>query len=148
MNPMQIAVEEAKKAFKLNEVPVGAVIVKKGEIISKAHNLIEKNRSSLYHAEIIAIKKAQKYLNDWRLNGCKIYVTLEPCLMCAGAIINSRIDEVIFGLRDEKFGAVVSKLNAFEIQFNHEVKYKMDRTFEDEIKELMQNFFKRLRNKG
>ncbi len=145
MNFMKVALEEAKKAFKINEVPIGAVIVKENRIIGSGYNLVETKQSSIYHAEIIAIKKAQKYLKNWRLSGCKIFVTVEPCVMCAGAIINSRIDEVIFGLKEEKFGAIVSKIRVFEAKFNHKVNFKFDNTFEKEIKTLMQDFFIRKR---
>ena len=142
MNFMKIAIEEAKKAFKNNEVPIGAVIVKDGKVISTGFNLVESKNSSLYHAEIIAIKKAQKFLKDWRLNECTLYVTVEPCLMCTGAIINSRIKKVVFGLKEEKFGAIVSKIKINEYKFNHKFEFEIDETYSDEIKNLMQLFFK------
>jgi tRNA(adenine34) deaminase len=99
---MRKALAEAKKAYKAGEVPVGAVIVKNGEIIASAHNSIEKNRSVLCHAETAAIKKAEKILGDWRLDGCDLYVTLEPCPMCAGAIVQSRIRNLYYAVADDK----------------------------------------------
>ena len=142
---MEVALKEAKKAYKLNEVPVGAVIVKDNVIISKAYNLREKNNSSLSHAEILCIKKACKKLGTWRLEGCDMYVTLEPCSMCAGAIINSRIKNVYIGASDEKTGAVGSVLNLFtDYKFNHNVNFEKG-ILEDECKNLLQEFFKELR---
>ena len=94
---MQVALKEAKKAYKKLEIPVGAVIVKNGEIIAKAHNIKEEKKDTTKHAEIIAIQKASKKLESWRLNDCELYVTLEPCPMCAGAIIQSRIKKVYIG---------------------------------------------------
>jgi tRNA(adenine34) deaminase len=109
----------AKKAAKKDEVPVGAVIVRDGRIIAKAHNLRESRRSPLAHAETIAIAKAARRLGGWRLSGCTIYVTLEPCPMCAGAIIGARIDEVVFGAYDPKAGACGSLYNLAEGRLNH-----------------------------
>ncbi len=145
MNYMQFAIEEAKKAYSLNEVPIGAVIVHNGKIIGKGFNLVEMRKSSLYHAELIAIKKAQKYLKDWRLYECTLYVTVEPCLMCTGAIINSRIKKVIFALTEEKFGAIISRIKIENFKFNHKFDFEIDPEFSDEVKFLMQNFFKNKR---
>ncbi len=103
------AIAEAEKALKKDEVPIGAIIVKNGKIIARAHNLTEKKQSAVYHAEIIAIGKACKKLKSWRLNGTEIYVTAEPCAMCAGAIANARIDKVYFGAYERKSGCAVSK---------------------------------------
>ena len=108
---MKIALQEAKKAYNKLEVPVGCVIVKNGEIIAKAHNLKETKYDTTKHAEILAIQKASKKLKSWRLIDCQMYVTLEPCSMCAGAIINSRIKKLYYGAKDEKTGAVGSILN-------------------------------------
>ena len=94
---MLVALEQAKKAYKKNEIPIGAIVVKNGKIISKAHNIREKKQNALLHAEIIAINKACKKLKSWRLDGCDIYVTLEPCLMCFGAMLNARIENIYFG---------------------------------------------------
>ncbi len=108
---MKEALKEAEKAYKKLEVPVGAVIVKDGKIIAKAYNQKEEKKSPTKHAEIIAIEKACKKLDNWRLNGCEMFVTLEPCPMCAGAIINSRIDKLYIGAKEEKSGACGSKIN-------------------------------------
>ena len=111
MNPyMKEALLEAYKAYKKGEVPVGAVIEKDGEIIARAHNLTETKQKATAHAEILAIEKASEVLGAWRLKGCNIYVTLEPCAMCTGAIINSRIDTVHVGARDPERGAVLSRI--------------------------------------
>ena len=119
---MKQALKEAEKALKKLEVPVGAIIVKDNKIISRAYNLKEIKKDTTYHAEIEAIKKASKKLNSWRLNDCEMYVTLEPCAMCAGAIINSRIKKLYFGTSDEKTGACGSVLNLLEdYKFNHKV---------------------------
>ena len=119
------ALKEAKKAYKKGEVPVGAVIVKNGEIIARGHNLKEIKNDTTKHAEIIAIQKASRKLEAWRLEDCEMYVTLEPCTMCAGAMINSRIKKVIIGTKDPKTGACGSVLNLFEdYTFNHKVEYE------------------------
>ena len=117
---MKEALKEAKKAYKKLEVPVGCVIVKDGKIIARAHNLKETKYDTTKHAEILAIKKASKKLESWRLIDCDMYVTLEPCPMCAGAIIQSRIKNLYYGASDEKTGAVGSVLNLMEdFKFNH-----------------------------
>lgn len=116
---MKEALKEAQKAYNKLEIPVGAVIVKDGKIISKAHNIKEEKQDTTKHAEIIAIQKASKKLETWRLNDCEMYVTLEPCSMCAGAIIQSRIKKVYIGTMDEKTGACGSVLNLFkDFKFN------------------------------
>ena len=111
---MKEALKEAKKAYDKLEIPVGAVIVRDNKIIARAHNLKELKQDTTKHAEILAIKKASKKLNNWRLTDCEIYVTLEPCPMCAGAIINSRIKKVYIGAKDLKTGACGSKLNLLQ----------------------------------
>ena len=117
---MKEALKEAKKAYKKLEVPVGCVIVKDGKIIARAHNLKETKYDTTKHAEILAIQKASKKLESWRLIDCDMYVTLEPCPMCAGAIIQSRIKNLYYGACDEKTGAVGSVLNLMEdFKFNH-----------------------------
>ena len=118
---MKEALKEAKKAYEKLEVPVGAVIVKNGKIIARAHNLKETKKDTTKHAEILAIEKASKKLNAWRLLDCEMYITLEPCSMCAGAIINSRIKKIYIGALDEKTGAAGSVLNLFDYKFNHKV---------------------------
>ena len=142
---MKEALKEAKKAYDKLEVPVGCVIVKDGKIIARAHNLKETKKDTTNHAEIIAIKKASKKLESWRLNGCDLYVTLEPCSMCAGAIINSRISNVYFGAKDDKTGAVGSVFNLFEDYiFNHKVEYK-GQVLEEECEKILKDFFIKLR---
>ena len=119
---MKQALKEAEKAYKKLEVPVGAVIVKDGKIIARAHNQKETRTDTTKHAEILAIQKASKKLESWRLIDCEMYVTLEPCSMCAGAMINSRIKKVYIGAMDEKTGAAGSVLNLFnDYTFNHKV---------------------------
>jgi tRNA(adenine34) deaminase len=116
---MAEAIALAKKAAKKDEVPVGAVIVKDGRIIARGYNRRETRKSPLAHAEILAIGKAARRLGGWRLSGCTLYVTLEPCPMCAGAIVNARIDEVVFGAYDPKAGACGSLYNLTEGKLNH-----------------------------
>ena len=142
---MKEALKEAKKAYDKLEVPVGAVIVKDGKIIARAHNLKETKFDTTRHAEILAIQKASKKLNSWRLLDCEMYVTLEPCSMCAGALINSRIKKVQIGASDEKTGAVGSVLNLLDdYTFNHKVEYEKG-ILQDECEELLKDFFKNLR---
>lgn len=142
---MKEALKEAKKAYDKLEVPVGAVIVKDGKIISRAHNLKETKTDTTKHAEIIAIQKASKKLNSWRLIDCQMYITLEPCSMCAGAIINSRIKKIYIGAMDEKTGAAGSVLNLFEdYTFNHKVEVEKG-ILKEECENILKNFFKELR---
>lgn len=143
---MKEALKEAKKAYKKEEIPVGAVIVKDGKIIARGHNLKETKVDTIKHAEIIAIQKAEKKLNSWRLEDCYMYVTLEPCSMCAGAIINSRIKKVYIGTMDEKTGACGSVLNLFEYNFNHKVELETG-ILKEECRKIIQEFFKSLRIK-
>lgn len=117
---MRIALKCAKKGAELDEVPVGAVIIREGKVIAKAHNLKEKKSCSIYHAEIAAMQKACKVIGDWHLDECDIFVTLEPCAMCAGALINSRIRGVYFGAYDPKAGCAGSLYNLLQDErFNH-----------------------------
>ena len=144
---MKEALKEAKKAYKKKEVPVGVVIVKDDKIIARAYNQKERKNSPIKHAEIIAIEKACKKLNNWRLNDCEMYVTLEPCPMCAGAIINSRIKKVYIGAIQEKTGACGSKVDLIE---EYKTETKIDVEFgilKDKCLNLVQNFFKELRKK-
>ena len=143
---MKEALKEAKKAYKKEEIPVGAVIVKDGKIIARGHNLKETKVDTIKHAEVIAIQKAEKNLNSWRLEDCYMYVTLEPCSMCAGAIINSRIKKVYIGTMDEKTGACGSVLNLFEYNFNHKVELETG-ILKEECRKIIQEFFKSLRIK-
>ena len=142
---MKEALKEAKKAYDKLEIPVGAVIVKDGKIIARAHNQKETKCDTTNHAEILAIQKASKKLNSWRLIDCEMYVTLEPCSMCAGAIINSRIKKVYIGTMDEKTGAVGSVFNLFnDYTFNHKVEYETG-ILKNECEEIIKRFFKELR---
>lgn len=142
---MKAALKEAKKAYDKLEVPVGAVIVKDRKIIARAHNLKETKNDTTKHAEILAIQKASKKLNSWRLIDCEMYVTLEPCLMCAGALINSRIKKVYIGASDQKTGAVGSVFNLLEdYTFNHKVEYEKG-VLQDECESILKEFFKELR---
>ena len=142
---MKEALKEAKKAYKKLEVPIGAIIVKDGKIIARAHNLREKKQSSLAHAEIIAIKKACEKLESWRLDGADLYVTLEPCAMCAGAITQARINKVYFGAKDEKNGCVGSIANIFDdIPTTHRVKYEY--VDNRDCSNILTKFFKELRH--
>ena len=115
---MQLAIKQAKKALKYNEVPVGAIIVKNNKIISKAFNKKEKNKDTTKHAEIIAISKACKKTKNWRLDDCEIYVTMEPCMMCCGAIEQSRIKKIVYCIPNSNFGAVESKFKILENNIN------------------------------
>ena len=142
---MKEALKEAKKAYEKLEVPVGAVIVKDEKIIARGHNLKETKKDTTRHAEIIAIEKASKKLGAWRLLDCEMYVTLEPCSMCAGAMINSRIKKLYIGAIDEKTGAVGSVLNLLEdYKFNHNIEVEKGILKED-CEKILKDFFKNLR---
>ena len=143
---MTRAIELAKQAAFDGEIPVGAVIARGGEIIAEGRNLRENGRNALYHAEIIAIDNACKALDSWRLDDCIMYVTLEPCPMCTGAIINSRISKVVYGAYDLKAGSVDSVIDLFNLPYNHRPEVQAG-FMENECKELMTDFFKNLRNK-
>ena len=142
---MREALKEAKKAYDKLEVPVGCVIVKDGKIIARGHNLKETKQDTTKHAEMIAIQKASKKLNSWRLLDCEMYVTLEPCSMCAGAIIQSRIKKIYIGTLDEKTGAAGSVLNLFEdYTFNHKVEVETG-ILKTDCENILKAFFKELR---
>lgn len=144
---MEQALKEAKKAYQKEEVPIGAVIVKDGKIIARAYNLKEVKHDTTEHAEIRAIKKASKKLGAWRLSDCEMYTTLEPCPMCAGALIQARIKKVNIGTMDEKTGACGSVLNLLkDHKFNHQVEVEYG-ILENECKEILQDFFKELRKR-
>jgi len=139
---MNLAIKEAKKANKKNEVPVGAIIVKDNKIISKAYNLKETKKCAVFHAEILAIKKASKKLKSWNLSGCSIFVTKEPCLMCYGAILSSRMDNIYFGAYDKKYGLEVEKYKELnEKGFNHKANV-IGGVLEEKCGSLLTNFFK------
>lgn len=142
---MKLAYKEAEKAFMEDEVPVGCVIVKDGKVIAKAHNKKEKKNSAIFHAEIECINKATKKLNNWNLKGCDMYVTLEPCMMCTGAAVNSRIDRIIFGCRDPKGGALVSNVEFKKIGgLNHYPEIE-EGVLSDQCSEILKEFFRRKR---
>lgn len=144
---MKEALKEALKAYDKLEVPVGAVIVKDGKIVARAHNVKEEKKDTTKHAEILAISKASKKLESWRLIDCEMYVTLEPCSMCAGALINSRIKKVYIGTMDLKTGACGSVFNLLEdYTFNHKVEVETG-IMQEECEELLKQFFKELRTK-
>ena len=145
---MKEALKEARKAYKKEEVPVGAVIVKNGKVLARAHNLKETKNSSIFHAEILAIEKACKKLGAWRLTDCDMYVTLEPCTMCTGALINSRIRKLYIGTNDEKTGACGSKINLLEdVVFNHKVEIERG-ILQKECEAILKDFFKFLRERN
>lgn len=142
---MKEAIKEAKKAAKKLEVPVGCVIVKNGEIIAKAHNQKETKQDTTKHAEIIAIQKASQKLGQWRLLDCEMYVTLEPCSMCAGAMIQARLKKVYIGAKDEKTGACGSVLNLLQdYPFNHKIEIETG-IKKEECETILKEFFKSLR---
>lgn len=145
---MKEALKEAKKAYLKEEVPVGCVIVYNNEIIARAHNTRHKNKSALDHAEILAIKKANKKLSAWMLDGATIYVTLEPCLMCAGAIFQSRIKRVVYAASEPKFGSFGSIIDVSNpnYKFNHKVELTKG-ILESDASELLKSFFKEIRSK-
>ncbi len=139
------AIELAKKAYEIGETPVGAVVVDKdGNIIGEGYNRRECDNSPTAHAEILAIESAARHLGNWRLTDCTIYVTLEPCPMCAGAIINSRLKRLVYGAFDDKGGACSSVVNLFELPFNHKPLVR-SRILEKECGELLTSFFEDLR---
>ena len=142
---MTRAIELAKIAAQKGEVPVGAVIVKNGEIIGEGYNMREQKRNALSHAETEAINAACKYLGDWRLDGCTIYVTLEPCPMCAGAIVNARISELVFGAYDKTMGCIDSVTSITSLPFANTTVYGGIK--EDECKEILTDFFEGVREK-
>ena len=142
---MKEALRQAKKAYALGEVPIGCVIVYQGKIIGRGYNRRNTDKNTLAHAEIAAINKASKKIGDWRLEGCSLYVTLEPCQMCAGAIVQARIDEVLMGCMNPKAGCGGSILNILEMpQFNHQVKVTRG-VLEQECSAMLTEFFKELR---
>ncbi len=143
---MKEAIKEAKKAYDLKECPIGCVIVCDGKIIARGHNRKLTRNNALLHAEMIAIEKASKKLNTWHLDGCDMYVTLEPCTMCAGAIIQSRIQNVYFGAFDPKGGSLVSCNNLFDKKYGHNhIPNQKGGISEDECSALLKSFFKELR---
>ena len=144
---MRQAITQAKKAEKLMEVPIGCVIVYEGKVIARGYNRRNTDKNTLSHAELNAIRKASKKLGDWRLEGCTLYVTLEPCQMCAGAIVQARVSEVVIGSMNPKAGCAGSILNMLEMQeFNHQVELTTG-ILGEECSAMMKQFFKELREK-
>ena len=142
---MKLALKEAKKAYDKEEIPVGAIIVKDNEVIAKAHNLKELKNDTTKHAEILAIQKASKKIKSWRLENCEMYVTLEPCSMCAGALIQARVKKVYIGTMDYKTGACGSVLNLLkDYKFNHNVDVEIG-VLQEECEKILKDFFKQLR---
>ena len=139
---MKEALKEAKKAELLDEVPIGCVIVKNDKIIARGHNQRETKQSPIGHAEIVAITKASKKLNSWRLEGCDIYVTLEPCIMCSGAIIQSRINKVYFGASDPKGGAFGSSLNVLDAKNINHYPEIISGVLKEECSQIITNYFR------
>lgn len=147
MDFMKEAINEAKKAYSLGEIPVGAVIVKDGKIISKAHNLKESNKSPMAHAEILAIEKACKELGDWRLTGCEMYVTLEPCAMCTSAICQSRISRLYIGTFNKDMGACGSVINLVDMpSIGHFT--RVEWCYNSECSEIISDFFLKRRKEA
>lgn len=141
------AIEEAQKAYDLDEVPVGAVVVKDGQIIGRGYNSVESSKHAFEHAEIMAIKEAEDFLGDWRLDGAVLFTTLEPCIMCAGAIIHSRIKTLVYGASDDQRGFAGSILNIVDDSiFNHRVDV-VARVRDRECRELLNKFFREKRSK-
>ncbi|NGQ96527.1 tRNA adenosine(34) deaminase TadA [Brevibacillus sp. SYP-B805] len=144
---MRAAIEEANKAGEIGEVPIGAVIVRDGQIVGRGYNLRETGKDPTLHAEMIAIREASERLGGWRLIGCTLYVTLEPCPMCAGAIVQSRIEQVVYGARDPKAGCAGTLMDLLnEPRFNHQVPFVAG-VLEEECGQLLKAFFRRLRKK-
>ncbi len=139
---MRAAIRQALKAKELDEVPIGAVVVKDGKIIARAHNTMEKTQLATAHAELNAIVKACKKLKSWRLNGCELYVTIEPCAMCAGAVVNARIDKVYFGAYEKKSGCAQSKFPVLtESGLNHVTEF-IGGVEEEKCAEIIKSYFK------
>ncbi|TYP69358.1 tRNA(adenine34) deaminase [Paenibacillus methanolicus] len=144
---MQEAIEEARKAEAIGEVPIGAVIVKDGVVIGRGHNLRETTADPTAHAEMVAIREASTHLGAWRLMGCTLYVTLEPCPMCAGALVQSRIHKVVYGTTDPKAGCAGTLMNLLqEPRFNHETEM-VSGVLQEECAALLTNFFRKLRRR-
>lgn len=142
---MKQAITQAKKAAAIGDVPIGCVIVYEGKVIARGYNRRNKDKTTLAHAELLAIKKASRVLGDWRLEGCTMYVTLEPCQMCAGAIVQARIPKVVAGAMNPKAGCAGSVLDLLHVErFNHQVEF-VSGILEEECQNLLSGFFKELR---
>lgn len=144
---MKEAIKQAKKAAAAGDVPIGCIIVKDDKIIARGYNKRNAKKTTLAHAELLAIEKASKKLGDWRLEECTMYITLEPCQMCAGAIVQARIPRVVVGAMNKKAGCAGSVLNLFQVQeFNHQVEFQKG-ILEEECASMLSDFFKTLRSK-
>lgn len=144
---MKEAIRQAKKAAALDEVPIGCVIVNEGQIIARGYNRRNTDKNTLSHAELLAVRKASKKLGDWRLEGCTLYVTLEPCQMCAGAIIQARVDRVVIGSMNPKAGCAGSVLNILEMDgFNHKAEVERG-ILQEECSRMLSEFFRELRER-
>mgnify|MGYP000953354477 FL=1 len=142
---MKEAIKQAVKAYKMHEVPIGCIIVYQDKIIARAYNKRNTKKNTLAHAEILAINKASKVIGDWRLEDCTMYVTLEPCQMCAGAIVQARIPKVVIGSMNPKAGCAGSILNLLQMEeFNHQVEIEQG-VMEEECSQLLKTFFRELR---
>lgn len=143
---MKEAIKQAKKAALVGDVPIGCVIVYEDKIIARGYNKRNAKKTTLAHAELLAIEKASKVIQDWRLEECTMYITLEPCQMCAGAIVQARIPRVVVGAMNKKAGCAGSVINLFQIPaFNHQVEFEKG-VLEEECSSLLSDFFKELRN--
>lgn len=144
---MKEAMKQAKKAYQIDEVPIGCVIVYEDKVIARAYNKRNTKKSTLAHAELLAIEKATKKLGDWRLEECTMYITLEPCQMCAGAIVQARIPKVVIGSMNPKAGCAGSVLNLLQMkEFNHQVEVNIG-VLEEECSALLRDFFREMRKK-
>ena len=144
---MREAIRQAKKAYVIDEVPIGCVIVYEGKIIARGYNRRNTDKNTLSHAELIAIRRASRKLGDWRLEGCTMYITLEPCQMCAGAIVQARVSRVVVGSMNPKAGCAGSVLNLLQMpQFNHQVELTTG-VLEEECSKMLSGFFRELRRK-
>lgn len=144
---MREAIKQAKKAYAIEEVPIGCVIVQEDKIIARGYNKRNTKKNTLAHAEMIAIEKACKKLGDWRVENCTMYITLEPCPMCAGAIVQARIPRVVIGTRNQKAGCAGSVLNLLQVQkFNHQVELT-EGILQEECSQMMKDFFREMREK-
>lgn len=145
---MKEALKEALLAYQEDEVPIGCVIVRNDEIIARSHNIKVQTKNTINHAEIVAINRASSYLDSWYLDECEMYVTLEPCLMCTGAIINSRIKKVYFATEDQKGGGIISSIKISEVKnLNHYPEIECG-LYKEEASQLLKDFFKEKRNKS
>lgn len=144
---MKEAIKQAKKAYAIEEVPIGCVIVKEDKVIARGYNKRNTKKNTLAHAEMIAIEKACKKLGDWRIEECTMYITLEPCPMCAGAIVQARIPRVVIGTRNKKAGCAGSVLNLLQVQnFNHQVELT-EGVLQEECSQMMKDFFREMRER-